>query len=97
MKKLTRTKWVFLALFILFSAPGLLALVFYKHPAWLAALPTNKGEFIRPARPLHVLDNPKEKWSIVLWCPMGCNTTCVKTFDQFRATFVSSGLVVTAT
>lgn len=91
MKKLNRTKWVLLALVLLFAAPGLLALVFYKHPAWLAALPTNKGEFIRPAMPLKILDNPKDKWSMVLWCPAGCDTTCVKTFDQLARTRLALG------
>ena len=95
MKKLTRTrtrtKWVLLALVLLFAAPGFLALVFYKHPAWLAALPTNKGEFIRPAVPLKVLDNPKEKWSMVLWCPAGCDTACAKAFDQLARTRLALG------
>lgn len=91
MKKLTQTKWILFALIILFAAPGLLALVFYKHPAWLAALPTNKGEFIRPARPLKVLDNPKKKWSMVLWCPAGCDVSCVKTFDQLARTRLALG------
>jgi hypothetical protein len=91
MKKLTRTKWVLLTLVLLFAAPGLLALVFYKHPEWLAALPTNKGEFIRPAMPLKILDNPKEKWSMVLWCPAGCDTMCVKTFDQLARTRLALG------
>ena len=91
MKKLTRTKWVLLALVLLFAAPGLLALVFYKHPAWLAALPTNKGEFIRPPAQLKVLDNPKEKWSMVLWCPAGCDTTCVDEFDQLARTRLALG------
>ena len=91
MKKLTRTKWVLLALVLLFAAPGLLALVFYKHPAWLAALPTNKGEFIRPAIPLKLLDNPKEKWSMVLWCPVGCDATCAQEFDQLARTRLALG------
>lgn len=91
MKKLTRTKGVFLALVLLFAAPGFLALVFYKHPAWLAALPTNKGEFIRPSMQLNLLDNPKEKWNMALWCPTGCDTTCVKTFDQLARTRLALG------
>jgi len=91
MKKLTRTKWVLLLLVLLFAAPGLLALVFYKHPAWLAALPTNKGEFIQPAVPLKLLDNPKEKWSMVLWCPAGCNIACVQEFDQLARTRLALG------
>lgn len=91
MKKLTRTKWVLFFLVLLFAAPGSLALMFYKHPAWLAALPTNKGEFIQPAVPLKVLDNPKEKWGMVLWCPAGCNTTCVQAFDQLARTRLALG------
>lgn len=82
MKKLTRTKGVLLVLVLLFAAPGLLALLFYKHPAWLAALPTNKGEFIRPAVPLKALDNPKDKWNMVLWCPAGCDAMCAEAFDR---------------
>ncbi|MDF1683402.1 MAG: hypothetical protein P1U36_01970 [Legionellaceae bacterium] len=91
MKKIIRTKGIFLALVLLFAAPGLLALVFYKHPAWLAALPTNKGEFIRPAMPLNILDNPKEKWSMALWCPVGCHTPCVKALDQLARTRLALG------
>jgi len=82
MKKLTRTKKVFFVLVLLFSAPGVLAMLFYKHPSWLAALPTNKGEFIRPAVPLKVLEPSQDKWSMVLWCPAGCDTDCVEAFDR---------------
>jgi len=91
MKKLTRTKWVLLALVLLFAAPGLSALMFYKHPEWLAALPTNKGEFIQPAVPLELLDNPKEKWRMSLWCPAGCQATCLQAFDQLARTRLALG------
>lgn len=97
MKKLTRTrtrtrtKWVLLALVLLFAAPGLSALLFYEHPEWLAALPTNKGEFIQPAASLKLLDNPKETWRMVLWCPAGCHTVCLQAFDQLARTRLALG------
>jgi len=91
MKKRTRTKWILLVLVLLFAAPGFLALIFYKNPGWLAALPTNKGEFIHPVMPLSLLDNPKQKWGMVLWCPAGCDVSCVKTFDQLARTRLALG------
>ncbi len=100
MNLLMRSKKVLLPLFLVFIAPGIFAILFYMHPSWLGGLPTNKGLLIRPSVPLAALDGSevesesateKDKWHMVVWCPKGCDTTCLHTLDEMARVRLALG------
>ncbi len=93
--KLMQNKKVFMALFLVFLAPGILAIIFYLNPSWLGGLPTNKGRMIRPSVKFAYLDEAKEKnkekWHMAVWCPNGCDTTCLQALDEMARVRLALG------
>jgi hypothetical protein len=86
-----RNKRVLMALLLVFSAPGVFALLFYMHPTWLGELPTNKGSFVTPSVQFPELGDADDTWKIVVWCPSGCNTTCLKNVDDLARVRLALG------
>lgn len=81
MIKLRRHSIVLMALVILFAAPGLFAYVFFHHPSWLGAAPTNRGVFLNPPGILTSMDQSK-KWRLVFWSPIACDNACMRRMDE---------------
>lgn len=80
--KIIKSKNIVLFLLIMvFIAPGLAAIVFYKHPQWLGSGSTNKGTLLSPAVLLPAMQS-KAKWGLVLWSPKGCHRTCRQQLDK---------------
>jgi hypothetical protein len=94
---LMRSKKVLIALFLVFLAPGVLAIIFYLNPSWLGGLPTNKGLMIRPSVKLACLNSNlnsnsnEEKWHMAVWCPKGCDTGCLQTLDEMARVRLALG------
>jgi hypothetical protein len=86
-----QSKRVLIALFLVFAAPGVLALLFYMHPTWLGELPTNKGAFVTPSVRFPGLDDAGDTWRIVVWCPAGCNTACLNRVDDLARVRLALG------
>ena len=87
-----RNKKIWLALLLVFIAPGILAFVFYMNPSWLRGLPTNKGLLIRPPVQMSFLDMPsKGKWHLTVWCPKGCDAACIHTLDEMARVRLALG------
>ncbi|MDX2346342.1 MAG: hypothetical protein QNK11_05690 [Legionella sp.] len=89
-----RSKKTLIALLLVFIAPGVLAVLFYMNPNWLAGLPTNKGVFIRPAVKLSSLGGDvadKDKWHLVVWCPKGCGAACLDAVDEMARVRLALG------
>ncbi|MDF1677105.1 MAG: hypothetical protein P1U32_00210 [Legionellaceae bacterium] len=85
-------KKVLFALFLVFLAPGMLAILFYMHPDWLSGLPTNKGILIQPATQVSFLEqDSKDKWHLAVWCPRGCDETCLATLDKMARVRLALG------
>ncbi len=92
MNILKRNKKVFTALLLVFMAPGILALLFYMNPGWLSGLPTNKGLMLHPPVSATFLDSAsKEKWHMVVWCPQGCDESCLQSLDEMARTRLALG------
>ena len=93
MNRLIVRKKVLMALLLVFMAPGVLAIMFYMHPSWLGGLPTNKGQLIRPAMKLDVLENQKvgDTWELLVWCPAGCDKTCLNILDEMARVRLALG------
>ncbi|MDF1645998.1 MAG: hypothetical protein P1U61_03310 [Legionellaceae bacterium] len=87
-----RNKKVLMALFFVFLAPGILAIIFYMNPSWLGGLPTNKGLLVRPSEQLSCLDTSSEdKWHLTVWCPKGCDKACLHTLDDMARVRLALG------
>ncbi len=85
-------KKVLFALFLVFLAPGVLAILFYMHPDWLSGLPTNKGTLVQPATQVSFLeDNSKDKWHLAVWCPRGCDDACLEVLDKMARVRLALG------
>lgn len=81
MKTTFRKHALMLLLALIFIAPGPLAYLFYKHPEWLSAMGTNRGQLLNPPilfKPLG--DEPK--WGLVIWSPDACEEQCVREIDK---------------
>lgn len=81
MLKLRRQSIVLIALVIVFAAPGLFAYIFFNHPTWLEATPTNRGLLLNSPRALTTMDHSK-KWRLVFWSPNACDASCVQAMDK---------------
>ncbi|MCH9756417.1 MAG: hypothetical protein K0U37_04390 [Gammaproteobacteria bacterium] len=87
-----RRKKILIALLLVFVAPGILAVLFYMNPSWLGGLPTNKGLLIRPPVELSYLDAASEdKWHLTVWCPKGCDTSCLQSLDEMARVRLALG------
>jgi hypothetical protein len=91
MSVLMRSKKILMALFLVFIAPGVLAIIFYMNPSWLGGLPTNKGRMIRPSVQLTGLGESGDKWHLAVWCAKGCDTTCLDTVDEMARVRLALG------
>lgn len=80
MKKELFKYGIILLLIILFAAPGVAAYLFYRHPQWLGASKTNKGVLLNPPVALKLLPL-QNKWHIIFWTPVNCDTLCLKELD----------------
>lgn len=81
MKKTFRKNALIGLLALIFMAPGPLAYIFYKHPEWLTAMGTNRGELLNPPilfKPLG--DGPK--WGLIVWSPLACEDKCAQEIDK---------------
>lgn len=82
-----QTKWtsrkpkrLLLILLFLFLAPGLLAIVFFRHTEWLSLQATNKGTWVKP--PQLVVPLQAKQWHLVLWSPSSCHANCLEKLDK---------------
>ncbi|MCH9689775.1 MAG: hypothetical protein K0U24_03285 [Gammaproteobacteria bacterium] len=93
MNKLTRRKKILSVLLLVFLAPGILAIIFYLNPSWLGGLPTNRGELIRPPVQLPYLSEStsEDKWHLTVWCPKGCDATCLHALDDMARVRLALG------
>lgn len=73
-------KRLLLILLFLFLAPGLLAMVFFRHTEWLSLHTTNKGSWVNP--PQFVAPLKAKQWHLVLWYPMSCDANCLEKLDK---------------
>ncbi len=89
MKRIVKQRFIILILAILFAAPGLLALVLFKHPQWLSLSTTNQGELLQP--PVRLAKFAKKHWHLVLWYPAECGQTCRALQDKLAAIRLALG------
>lgn len=91
MKRFYRAYLIPMALVLIFTAPGILAYVFYQHPAWyLRATKTNKGTLLAP--PLLVSPSKKSaKWRMLFWSPQVCSATCMAHLEQLARVRLAFG------
>lgn len=77
-------RWLTLGiLVVIFALPGFLAIVYFKHPDWLAHLaPTNKGDWVREGWQYPALADSGKTWTMVIVAPDGCDAVCEKTLDK---------------
>ncbi|MDP3704753.1 MAG: hypothetical protein Q8R24_02435 [Legionellaceae bacterium] len=106
MIKLRRHSIVLMAMVILFAAPGLFAYVFFHHPTWLGASPTNRGVLLTPPSLLTSMDQSK-KWRLILWNPraladkpvgaekntprIACDSKCMHHMDELARVRLALG------
>ncbi len=81
---------VVIILFLMFTAPGLLALYFYLHPQMLGSETINKGRLIQGAVKIPVLKD-KTKWALVYWAPKGCRKDCLQQLDKLARVRLALG------
>lgn len=81
MKRNKSNNLILLLLVFLFIAPGIAAYLYYQHPQWLGATPTNKGVLLTPPALFKPLSS-QSKWCLVLWDPNPCDTACLAQLDQ---------------
>lgn len=67
-------------LFLLFTAPGITAYLFYTHPVWLKTT-TNHGKLLPQPNMLAVLE-PSAKWQLLYWHPGFCDKLCSKRMND---------------
>lgn len=91
MKQISRQSLVLLLLALLFLAPGITALCFFKHPQWLSKQATNRGEFVKPPLSVKALRQLSSKWHLVLWNPQHCDQQCEKRIDQLARVRLALG------
>lgn len=73
---------VLLLLALVFFAPGLAALYFFKHPQWLSGHATNRGQFVDPPLSIPSLIKSTRKWHLLLWSPDDCGDACIQNMDK---------------
>lgn len=86
-----RTYKIFLALVVVFIAPGVLAFLFYKNPSWLGGLPTNKGVLVKPVTQVSYLPAENKGWHVLLWCQKGCDAECLGHLDELARMRLAMG------
>ncbi|HAU1182615.1 TPA: hypothetical protein JBI17_07690 [Legionella pneumophila] len=79
-----------LLLVVIFTAPGITAYLFYKHPSWLGTSKVNKGILLSPPIALKPLDS-SAKWRIIYWNPNSCDKTCLKQLNMLGRVRLSFG------
>lgn len=72
---------VLTVLFILFSLPGSLAVLFYQNPHWLSGKMSNHGTFVMPSLQLESL-NEVRKWQLLLVENQSCQQPCLLQLDK---------------
>lgn len=90
MKKHLSKYYVLLLLAFMFAAPGIAALIFYQHPAWLGASKVNKGTLINPPLALQSLGGGS-KWRIIFWNPGVCDQACLKQVNMLARVRLALG------
>jgi hypothetical protein len=78
-KQLSKYYVVFILL-TLFTAPGVTAYLFYKHPSWLGSARTNKGVLLSQPVELTSIEG-KTKWRLLFWTPKSCEQECLRQLD----------------
>lgn len=91
MKMTKRNSLILLLLALLFAAPGLTAYLYYLHPQWLSARSTNKGQLLNPPVFLAKSGGGKAKWSLILWNPDNCATSCLQQLDKLARVRLALG------
>lgn len=90
MQNTVRKLFVLLGLLCVFLAPGGAAWLFYRHPGWLHATNTNKGQLLSPSLRFKGLDMDT-RWGIMLWNPGLCGKACLDTVDQLSRVRLALG------
>jgi len=90
MIKLQRNVMVLMLLAVLFAAPGAVAYIFFQHPSWLRATPTNRGELLNPPILLASQDQTKQ-WRLVFWSPTACDMQCMSRMDDLARVRLALG------
>ena len=85
-----RSSVIFLALLLVFLAPGLLALWAYQHPEPLTRHSTNQGRLLQPVWPLPELGEER-KWQLLLWSPQNCDQSCQQDLDRLARVRLALG------
>lgn len=80
MKKQISKHYILLLLVLIFAAPGITALMFYKHPSWLGTAKINKGTLLSPPVALNSFEE-SAKWRIIFWSPSICDKTCMQQLE----------------
>ncbi len=88
---MSRNSFVLLLLALVFFAPGLAALYFYKHPQWLSGHATNRGQFVDPPRSIPSLIKSTHKWHLLLWSPDDCGDACIQKVDKLARVRLALG------
>ncbi len=73
---------IILILTAIFLAPGIAALIYYRHPTWLSNPPTNRGRFVSPVYQLKTLPNKNQHWRLIYWTPKPCDAACMSHADD---------------
>lgn len=77
-------RWLtFSILVVIFALPGFLAILYFKHPDWLAKLATtNKGAWVEEGWQYPALSQSGKAWTMVIVAPAGCDKVCEHALDK---------------
>ncbi|KTC98955.1 hypothetical protein Lgee_1401 [Legionella geestiana] len=91
MKLMSRRTVLFCFLGLLFAAPGVLALFFFRHPDMIAGAPTNQGFLLRPPVSVPALLEMPANWHLLLWNEGACETACKAALDRLARVRLALG------
>lgn len=91
MKLMSRRTVLFCFLALLFAAPGVLALFFFRHPEMMAGTPTNQGVLLRPPVSVPALLKTPANWQLLLWNKGACETACKAALDRLARVRLALG------